>query len=83
MAENYTMKLPADLARGVDWFEHPNPEVGRLLFENCSEHTLNGVIAVAAGEKADFDGVEGVLSDLYVLPADQKVKVYDRSGSDI
>ena len=82
MADNYTFKLPSDLVRGVDWFEHPDPEVGRVLFDGCSERTLNGVIAVAAGEKAEFDGVEGVLSDLYVLPADQKLKVYEGPSGD-
>lgn len=79
MAEEFTLKLPADLVREVDWFEHPNPEVGRLLFDSCSDHTLNGVIAVQAGEPMPYD--DGILGSLYVLAADQKLKVYDRPAS--
>lgn len=81
MAENHTMKLPTEMVRGVDWFDHPDPEVGRLLFDDCSDHSLNGVIAVTAGERGEFDGVEGVLSDPYVLLADEKLRVYQGPGA--
>ena len=75
MAEAFRLKLPADLVKDSDWFEHPDPEVGRLLFDSCSDDTLNGVIAVQAGEPMPYD--DGILGRLYVLPADQKLKVYD------